>query len=167
MSRLMIIVFCIVLSAAALAQKETGVGRPGGARSEQSESRSASLSAANDTELKPYASLISVQLKSNIRSVRRELDDARKQIPTLLVPQFLATKDVARTYRIPVQKLVIGISSLTRKPGANLAAMAGIHEDFADVLAQSLHNMKPDVTAEDAKKQASLAIVRVNAVQTN
>jgi hypothetical protein len=166
MKRLIAPVCCIVLGCAAVAQRDTGVGRPGGARSEQSESRSASLAAANDAELKPYAALISTELKSNVRSARRELDDARKEIPSLLVTQFLVTKDVARTYKVPVQRLVSEMSGLSQKQGPGLAAMTSASEGFADILAQTLHKVKPEVSAEDAKKLASSAVVKVNAVQT-
>jgi hypothetical protein len=166
MKRLIAPVCCIVLSCAALAQRDTGVGRPGGARSEQSESRTASLAAANDSELKPYRALISTELKSNVRTTRRELDDARKQIPSLPVAQFLVTKDVARTYKVPVQRLVSEMSGLSQKQGAGFAAMTSTSEGFADMLAQTLHKVKPEVPADQAKQEASTAVAKVGAVRT-
>jgi len=165
MKRLIGAVCCLVLSCAAVAQRDMGVGKPGGSRSQQSESRDASLAAANDIELKPYAALISTELKSNTRSVRNELDESRKEIPGLPVSQFLVMKDVARTYRVPVQRLVIGMSRLNQKQGPGSAAITSASPGFADMLGQILHDIKPDVAAEDAKKQASSALVKVNAVR--
>jgi hypothetical protein len=83
------------------------------------------------------------------------------------VPQFLVTKDVARTYKVPIQQLISEILGSSQKQRHGMAAMTSASsEGFADMLAESLHNLKPEVSAEDAKKHAASAFVKVSAART-
>ncbi len=159
------IVSLIILCVTAVAQRETGVGRPGGARSEQAESRDASLEAVNDSELKPYAVLISTDLRTNIRSTRSELERARKKVPNLPVDQFLATKEVARTYKLPVERLIKAIAPIAQSQTLAVATITKPAQNFDELLAKALHDIKPEIPENDAKDQARSALAKVNAAR--
>ncbi len=159
--------FLLLVSSSVMAQgRDIGAGRAGGALSIHSESRDASIAARNDSELAKYASFIASDLKSDIRSARREYNSAQDRIPSLSVEQFLAVKQSAVSLNLNTQKLVAALLVKRQGKAPSTQGAVGFTSDterrtFEDKLASAISTVKPSVSRADALRVASAAVSKV------
>jgi len=149
-------------------RRDIGAGRAGGALSTHSESRKGSIEARNDSEFGKYASFLHSDLKSDVRSARREYSSAQGRIPDLSVEQFLAVKQSAVALNVKTQKIV---AALSEKPQGKAVSRQGVvgftgetaRKTFEDRLAEAINAVKPSVSHAEALGVASAAVSKVRA----